>query len=308
MESIKQHPTLEAKEQIRRSSQFSQRGRSPHCEKLIIQLAQDTHRFDLGRAQYLRIRTIGVLFFCTLIVCAFVAIAMGILLWKSYPHGFTPYLKWQDALLGLSWFIAFIALGGGILVMRFLHALHAGYTQGMVTLVENSQRGHGNAITVRDLSAENLKSIFWIMNSAFWCFVAVLIGLLPIMLIGWTLHLSNISLVIVTTSVAIVLSLAGFVVSIIAVSFIVVGCVGLVSFCRKLGSSHTYQLDKQAMIRIDSFTLTITYPSATESVVDLNLLAADDQHQLQKLVRKSITSGDERHSWQDNLISSLENV
>lgn len=290
METIKQHPKLATKGQIQRSFPFSQQDRSPRCEKLIVQLAQDTYRFDLGRAQYLRIRTMGALFFCTLIVFACVAIAVGILLWKSYPHDFTPYLKWQDALLSLSWFIAFIALGGSVLVVRFLHALRAGYTQGMVTLVENS------AITVRDLSAENLKSIFWIMNSAFWCFVAVLIGLLPIMLIGWTLHLSNIVLAILTTSIAIVLSLAGFVVSIIAAAFIVVGCVGLVSFCRKLGSSHTYQLNKQAMIRIDNFTLTITSPGATESVVDLNLLASDDQYRLQKLVRKSITSGDEWHS------------
>src|SRR5260370_19896749 len=277
---IEQPPKLEAKEQIHRSSQLGQRGRSPRCEKLTVQLAQDTYRFDLGRAQYLRIRTIGVLFFCTLIVCASIAIAVGSLLWKSYPHDFTPYLKWQDALLSLSWFIAFIALGGGVLTVRFVHALRAGYMQGMVTLVENS------TITVRDLSAENVKSIFWIMNSAFWCFVAVLVGLLPVMLIGWTLHLSNIILVILTTGIAIVLSLAGFIVSIIAASFIVVGCIGLVSFCRKLGSSHTYQLDEHAMIRVDNFTLAITYPAATETVVDLNLLAPDDHQQLLSLLLK----------------------
>src|SRR6266849_5418421 len=286
MGSIKQHPNLETNEQIRRSSQFGQQGRSPRGEELVVQLVQDAYRFDLGRAQYLHIRIKGALFFCVLVICACVAMAVGILWWKSYPHNFTPYLKWQDALLGLSWFIAFIALGGGVLVVRFLHALRAGYTQGMVTLVENPQRGHSSAITVRDLSAENLKSIFWIMNSAFWCFVTVLIGLLPVMLIGWTLHLSNIVLIILTTSIAIVLSLAGFVLSIIAAFFIVVGCIGLVSFCRKLGSSHTYQLDKQATIRIDNFTLTITYPGETESLVDLNLLAPDHQEQLLLLLRK----------------------
>jgi len=280
MESIEQHPELETKEPMRRSFQSRQRGTSPRCEKLTVQLAQDTYRFDLGCAQYLRIRAMGGLFFCVLIGCACVAIAVGILLWKSYPHDFTLYLKWQDALLGLSWFIAFIALEGAVLVVRFLHALHAGYTQGMVTLVEES------AITVRDLSAENLKNIFWIMNSKFWCFVAVLVGLLPLMLIGWTLHLSNIVLAIFTTSIAIVLSLGGLVVSITATSFILIGCVGLVSFCRKLASSHTYQLDEHATIRIDNFALAITYPGATESVVDLNLLAADDQHQLLLLLRK----------------------
>jgi len=280
MESIEQHPELKAKERVRRFTQSGQRSRSPQHEKLIVQLAQDTYRFDLGRAQYRRIRTIGLLFFSTLIICACLGIAVGILLWKSYPHDFTPYLKWQDALLSLSWFMAFITLGGAVMVVRFLHALRAGYTQGMVTLVGNS------TITVRDLSAENLKNIFWIMNSAFWCFVAVLVGLLPVMLIGWTLHLSNSLLVILTTSIAILLSLAGFVVSIIAASFIVVGCIGLISFCRKLGSSHTYQLDNHATIRMDNLTLAVTYPGTAESVVDVNLLAPDDWQQLSLLLRK----------------------
>lgn len=283
------------KQERRHSSQSSQRDGSAYCEKQLVQLAQETtYRFDLGRAQYVRIRTMGGLFLGMLIVCACMALAVGILLWKSYLHDFTPYLKWQDALLGLSWFIAFIALGGGILVVRFLHALYAGYTQGMVTLVGNS------AITVRDLSPENLKNIFWIMNSAFWCFVVVLIGLLPAMLIGWTSHLSNIALAIVTTSIAMIVSLAGLVVSIIAIVFIVVGCVGLISFCRKLGSSHTYSLDKQATLRIDNFALTITYPASTESVIDLNLLAPDDQHQLLALLQKRWIHTEQ--SWSPSLV------
>lgn len=280
MESIEQHPKLKTKEQARLFSQSARRNSSPLHEKLTAPLAQDTYRFDLGRAQYLRIRTIGLLFFCTLISSTCLGIAVGVLLWKSYPHDFTPYLKWQDALLSLSWFIAFISLGGAVMVVRFLYALRAGYTQGMVTLVGNS------AITVRDLSAENLKNIFWIMNSAFWCFVAVLVGLLPVILIGWTVHLPNAILAVLTTSIAILLSLAGFVVSIIAASFIVVGCIGLISFCRKLGSSHTYQLDHQATIRIDNLTLAITYPGTAESVVDVNLLAADDWQRLSSLLRK----------------------
>lgn len=285
MESIEQYPELKTKERIRRFSQSTPRSRSLQREKLIMQRAQNTYRFDLGRAQYLHIRTIGLLFFCTLIVSACVGLAVGILLWKSYSHDFTPYLKWQDALFSLSWFIAFISLGGAVMAVRFLHALRAGYTQGMVTLVGNS------AIIVRDLSAENLKNIFWIMNSAFWCFVTVLVGLLPVMLIGWTLHLPNLILAVLTTSIAILLSLAGLVVSLVAASFIVVGCIGLVSFCNKLGSSHTYQLDHQATIRMDTLTLTVTYPGMAESVIDLNLLAAPDQQQLQTIVRESILAG-----------------
>ena len=289
-------------------------------EEQVVHLAENTYRFNLGSAQYLRIRAIGVLFLCGLLVCACIAVAVGISLWKSYPHDFTPYLKWQDALLSLSWFIAFIALEGGILTGRFLHALHAGYTRGMVTIVENSQTGCGSTITVRDLSAENLKNVFWIMNSEFWCFVAVLVGLLPVMLIGWTLHLSSMILVMLTTGIAIVLSLAGLVVSLVATSFIIIGCFGIVSFCRKLGSSHTYQMEmhpvpiqhqmmgenafgscttskdeetnafrkhfEHATIRVDNLTLAITYPAAVESVVDLNLLAPDDLQQLLALLRK----------------------
>lgn len=286
MESTRRHPDLKINEQLRSSPLFDQQGEAPGAEKRTVPLTQDAYRFDLGREQYLRIRIVGVLFLCALIICACIAVAIGILWWKSYPHNFTPYLKWQDALLGLSWFIAFVVLGGGILVIRFLHALRAGYTQGMVTLVEDPRKECDSTITVRDLSADNLKSIFWIMNSAFWCFVAVLIGLSPAMLIGWTLHLSNLALIILATSIAIALSLAGLIVSIVAAFFIVVGCIGLVSFCRKLGSSHTYQLDKQATIRIDSFTLTITYPAEIESLVDLNLLTSDDRGQLLSLLRK----------------------
>jgi len=280
MESIEQHPELETQKHIGHSFYSSQWGRSLRRKKLTVQLSQDMYRFNLGRGQYLRIRTLGGLFLCGQLICACFSIAVGTLLWKTYPHDFTPYLKWQDALLGFSWFMAFIALEGGILVVRFLHALRAGYTQSMVTLVGSS------AITVRDLSPENLKHIFWIMNSKFWCFVAVLVGLLPAMLLGWTLHLSNIILSVLTTSIVIVLSLAGLIASIIATSFIVIGCIGLISFCRKLGSSYTYQLDKQATIRIDNCALTITYPGATESVIDLNLLAPDDQRQLLSLLHK----------------------
>jgi hypothetical protein len=280
MESIEQHPDLEAQKHIEHSFHSGQRGTSLRRKKLTVQLSQDMYRFTLRQRQYLRIRTLGGLFLCGQLIGACFSIAVGTLLWKTYPHDFTPYLKWQDALLGFSWFMAFIALEGGILVVRFLHALRAGYTQSMVTLVGSS------AITVRDLSPENLKNIFWIMNSKFWCFVAVLVGLLPAMLLGWTLHLSNIVLSVLTTSIVIVLSLAGFIASIIGTSFIVIGCIGLISFCRKLGSSYTYQLDKQATIRIDNCALTITYPGATESVIDLNLLAIDDQQQLLSLLQK----------------------
>jgi hypothetical protein len=280
MESIEQHPKLEAQKHIEHSLHSDQRSIFLRRKKSTVQLTQNMYRFGLGRRQYLRIRTWGGLFLCGQLLCACFSLAMGLLFWKSYAHNFTPYLKWQDALLVFFWFMAFVALEGGILVVRFLHALHAGYTQSMVILVGSS------SITVRDLSPENLKNIFWIMNSKFWCFIAVLVGLLPAMLLGWTLHLTNVPLSILTTSIVIVLSIAGVIASIIATSFIAIGCIGLISFCCKLGSSYTYQLDKQATIRIDNCTLTITYPGATESVIDLNLLAPADRQQLLALLHK----------------------
>ncbi|GCE18421.1 hypothetical protein [Dictyobacter kobayashii] len=244
----------------------------------MIQPVKDTYRFDLAHSQYLRIRRLGWLFFLALIVTAIVGVLCGAALWTTYVHNVTLYLKWQDALVALSWFISFVSILGSILVVRFLHALREGHTAGMVTFEGN------NTITVRDLSAENMKSIFWIMNSAFWCFVTALIGLVPAILVGWTMHIPSPVLMVVTTGLAILLSLAGIVVSIVATSFILVGCLGGISFCRKLGSSHTYRLNGQATIRIDNFVLTISYPGNPESLVDLNLLSTQDQHQLLSLL------------------------
>jgi hypothetical protein len=143
-----------------------------------------------------------------------------------------------------------------------------------------------STVTVRDLSPENLKSIIWILNSAFWCFGSALIGLVPAILVGWTLQITNPVLMVFTTGLAILLSLAGLVVSIISVVFLLISCVGGISFCRKLGSSHTYQLNGQATIRIDNFVLTISYPGHPESMVDLNLLSTEDQCQLLSLLHK----------------------
>lgn len=244
----------------------------------MIQPVEDTYRFDLAHSQYLRIRRLGWLFFLGLILCAVIGVLSGAGLWTTYVHNFTLYLKWQDALVALSWFISFVSLLGSVLVMRFLHALREGHTAGMVTFEGK------DTVTVRDLSAENMKSIFWIMNSAFWCFVTALVGLVPAILLGWTTHIPYPTLMVITTGLAGLLSLAGIVVSILAVICILIGCLGGISFCRKLGSSHTYQLNGQANIRIDNFVLTISYPGKPESLVDLNLLSSEDQRQLLALL------------------------
>jgi len=246
----------------------------------MIQMVKDTYRFDLGQAQYSRVRKLGWLFFVGLVICALAGITGGVMLWQTYLHNFTLYLKWQDALVALCWFVAFASVAGCALITRFFHALYQGRTAGMVTFEGK------NTITVRDLSAENLKSIFWILNSSFWCFVTALIGLVPAILVGWTLQITNPILMVCTTGLAILLSLAGIIVSIVSISFILIGCVGGISFCRKLGSSHTYQLNGQATIRIDNFVLTISYPGFPESMIDLNLLAVEDQRQLLSLLHK----------------------
>jgi hypothetical protein len=241
---------------------------------------KDTYRFDLARLQYTRIRWMGWLFFVGLVVCAVIGALCGAWLWTTYAHDFTFYLKWQDALVALSWFCAFDALGGAVLVARFLYALRQGYTAGMVTFEGK------NTLTVRDLSPENMKSIFWLMNGAFWSFVVTLIGLVPAILIGWTMHMSNPVLMVATTGIAVLLSIAGLVVSIAAIAIIVIGLAGGISLGQRLGSYHTYQLNGQASIRIDNFVLTVSYPSNPESMVDLNLLSANDQQKLFDLLHK----------------------
>lgn len=247
----------------------------------MLRSASEMYQFNLDERQYLRIRNLSILLIALLLLCAALLIAAGIALWGTYSHSFTPYLKWQDALLAMCWFLGgFVALGTCLLIGRFIHALHSGYQHSMVIMRETSE------ITVRDLSPENLKSIFWIANSNFWCFLTALLGLTPAILISWTLHLGNPILAVLATGIAALLSLAGLTVSIVAIFFIIVGIIGVAPFTRKLGSSHTYKLNEQATVRIDNFVLTIIYPSMAESMVDLNLLAPADQLRLLTLLHR----------------------
>jgi hypothetical protein len=224
------------------------------------------------------------------------SITLGILLGGTYAHNFTLYLKWQDALLLLSWFIALMALGGIVLVVRFLYALHKGYTQSMITLV-------GNTIHVRDLSPENLKSVLWVMNSAFWCFTVALIGLFPGILVGWTLRWPYPPLVVIATGIAVILGLVGLVISIIALSFLILGSIGCISFCRQLGSSHTYELNGQTKLSIENLVLTIIQPDRPESMIDLHLLSAKDQSDLLEQLRKCWIETEQK--WSPNFGTEL---
>ena len=86
--------------------------------------------------------------------------------------------------------------------------------------------------------------------------------------------------------VAILLSLAGLVVTLVATSFILIGWVGCVSLSRKMGAPQTYQLGSQTTLRLDGFVLTITHPDQQEAVIDLNLLEVKDQRYLASILHK----------------------
>jgi hypothetical protein len=167
-----------------------------------------------------------------------------------------------------------------VLIIRFLTALNAGYSKGMVEVFKDEY------LMIRDLSHENFIGIFWLINAAFWCFGAVLVGLLPAMLLGWTLHLPNFMLMFFTTAVTIVLGIPGLVVSVLAASFILIGCIGAVSFSRKMGSSQYYKLDGHTVLRLDNTVLTIIHPGMPEAMVDLQLLDQDDQAYLLVLMQE----------------------
>src|SRR5439155_13846631 len=186
-----------------------------------------------------------------------IAIACAVLsvrLWSSYTHRFTPYLKWQDALLATWCYVSLILISASIMVVRFYYAVRAGFYQGMFI-----QRG-GSTLIVRDLSSKNLSGIYWAIGTTLSCFIAALVGLIPEILIGWTLHLPHPALVVICTAAAIVLSLAGLAVTLVASSFVLICWVGCISFCRKMGAPQTYHLRNQATLRLDGFVLSITHP------------------------------------------------
>jgi hypothetical protein len=213
------------------------------------------------------------------LMAAGVSAWIGVRLLPAYSHAFTPYLKWQDALVALCWFVSFSGSGGCVLIVRFLYALRAGRRKEMLVMSDET-------IKVRDLSHENLSSIFWLVGTALSCFVAALAGLLPAMLLAWTLQLSQPLLAVFATLAAIVLSIAGLAITLPALSFVVIGLVGSISFCRNMGLPHLYRLGSQASLSIDRFVLTIIYPDAPEAMIDLDLLDPHDSRHLLHLLHE----------------------
>jgi MFS family permease len=246
----------------------------------MIESPGTTRTFYQNHAAYARTRRLGWLMCGLFFLGALLSFGVSMTLWGTYTHVFTFYLKWQDALVALLWFVAFLTLGGCVLVLRFLHVVHIGYIRGVFSLVDTMQ------IRVRDLSAENLASIFWILNAAFWCFVTVLVGLVPIILIGWTHRITPVPLAFIATALAVLLSFVGMVLSIVFASFIVIGCFGAVSFWQKLGLAQTYSLNTQTVIRCDENVITVIYPDMPEAMFDLNVLDKGDKLVLLALLRE----------------------
>jgi hypothetical protein len=266
----------------------------------MLDMPANDYVFYLSHTSYKRTRLLAWILILASITIALACAVLSVRLWSSYTHQFTPYLKWQDALFATLCYLSLVLISGSAMVVRFYYALRAGFYQGMFI-----QKG-GSSLVVRDLSSKNLSSIYWAIGTTLSCFVAALVGLIPEILIGWTIHLPHPMLVVICTAIAILLSLAGLVVTLVAISFILIGWMGCFSFCRKMGAPQTYQLDRQTTIRLDGFVLSITHAHQQEVVFDLNLLDLKDQHRLFSLLQKCWL--DAEVAWNPGLGEEIEAV
>ena len=266
----------------------------------MLDILSNDYVFYLSHASYKRTRLLAWILVLASFTIAIACVVLSVRLWSSYTHVFTPYLKWQDALLATLCYISLILIGGSAMVVRFYYALRAGLYQGIFI-----QKGD-STLVVRDLSSKNLSGLYWAIGTTLSCFIVALVGLIPEILIGWTIHLPHPMLVVLCTGVAILLSLAGLVVTLVATSFIFIGWIGCFSFCRKMGAPQTYQLDRQTTMRLDGFVLSITHPHQQEAVFDLNLLDLKDQHHLFSLFYKYWL--DAECAWNPGLGEEMEAV
>ena len=257
--------------------------------------------FHMEDQAYKRVSRLTLLMLGAFGICMLAGLLAALLLWPTYPHAFTFYLKWQDALVGACGGLALLALGGCILALRFLYALLRGRKEGMLSL-EN-----GNLLSGRDLSPKNFVSIFWAVATTYACFLALLVVLLPGVIVGWTLHLPNPALVFFATLLALIISLSGFVLAIPCIIFFVVGLIGGVSFCRRLGARQTYALNSQTTLRVDGFALAVVHPDQPESLFDLQMLSQADQHLVLTRLRQrwSETEGPANPAFGDEIAALL---
>lgn len=262
------------------------------------QTGAQSHHFHLTRQAYRAIGCRAWLLLSGFLLCALLGATGALLLWPTYSHDFTLYVKWQDALVASGWCIALVCVGGCILVLRFVYALRCGY-QGAVLTIEGTNRLSG-----RDLSPKNFVSIFWAVATTFSCFVVMLIGLIPAVLIGWTLHFANPVLLVFSTLAAFLLSLLGLLLALPFGAFFLVGLIGGISFCRKMGAEQAYLLSSQTIVRVDGLSLAIIHPDKPESLFDLQLLVPGDQHRLLTLLRERWVESE--RAWNPTLGEEIE--
>lgn len=265
-----------------------------------MQSTVNAYLFCLGRTSYTRTRLLAWLLLMAFLLVSALMSFWAVQLWPNYPHTWTPFLKWEDALFATLVYGALTALSGSILSARFLMILKIARHREMLSLENDS------TFTTRDLSIENLASIFWSVGTTFICFVAAVVGLIPEMLIGWTLSLGSPLLVFFATAGAVVLSLAGLCLTLPTLAFTVIGWFGWVSFLKKIGSACTYHLSPQTTIMIDGFVLTIIHPDKPEALIDLNLLDLEDQRHLLYLFRKRWLEA--QKSWNPGFGEEIEAV
>ena len=244
----------------------------------MIQSTADTYLFRLGTPAYMSARNRSWLWLGGFFLIGMSGFLLGLRLLPTYAHTFTPYLRWQDGLVALLWFISLLCVGGCLFSFRYMAALRVGHQHEILTLTKD------HTLTIRDLSPENLISVFWMLHAAFWCFITVLVGLVPEVLIGLTLRLPTPQLVILATAVAVLLSIAGLVLSVTFTWFILLGIFGAGPLFKKLGSPYTYKLDSHIVLRIDGTVLTVIYPGKPESTIDLAALDEDDKQALLPLL------------------------
>lgn len=264
----------------------------------MVEMSSCRSVFYPRRSAYARTRLLALLLLGAYLACAVFLAWLGVRFSGMYAHTFTPYLKWQDLLAALIWSLAIIALGGSVVVACFLYALRAGARTGIVEVVGDRE------LTVRDLSAKNLASIFWMVGTAAACMSAAIVGLQPISLLSWMLHLPHPALAIFGTLVAVALVLAGLILTAISGAFVVIGWVGGISFCRNLGAPYTYDLSAQTTLMIDDFVLTVISPNRPESLIDLDQLRPGDQRSLLFLLREQWL--DARRPWNPHLGEEID--
>lgn len=236
--------------------------------------------------QAIRRNRLQATFLIILALCGSILLAFAVYrFWPTYTHPFTPYLKWQDALLASLCYGSIILMIAAIILARFRFACHQGSRQGILILHPDG------SLTVRDLSPKNFQAVYSMVGSSFTCFLVMLVGLAPLILIGWTLHLSRLILIVITTTAAIAISVAGLILSLIFATFLIIGLFGARSLARSLGASHTYYLTPLTTLRIDNDTLTITCPNQPETLFDLHLLQPDDQRHLLHLLQQYMRHG-----------------